>query len=490
MITLPEPSSGRMPMTRIAVALTLLALAAPAQALAGGEASIFYYPWYGNPQRDGGYSHWDQSGHVPPVDLATSYYPARGAYSSSDPAVVHVQMREIARAGIREVVSSWWGWGSPEDERLPAVARAARERGLDVAAQIEPYDGRSADGIVADIAHLHGLGITRFYVYQPFVDIDDVGWKATLRRLPGVQVLAQTGNVARAAADGFGGVYTYDIVEYGPSSFAHFCSRAHQLHLVCAPSVGPGYEAMRATGDTHARPRRDGATYDSMWRAALGAHADRVTITSYNEWHEGTQIEPALTPLPRTLAVSGGGSASPVTRAYASYDGAYGLLGKAAERAYLSRTAFWTALYGASSSSGRSPQAACAGRRESSPGGEAGSVATSPQVTCRTHGTGARVFASRAVHGPRLNLLSTARPSRLNLALRTTDENSVVRPLGQGAQGSFGGRCYAVRPLALIDMFAGASCPGTSRYSRNTSSSRSTENARFAWGKASVGKGG
>ena len=30
-----------------------------------------------------------------------------------------------------------------------------------------------------------------------------------------------------------------------------------------------------------------------MWRAAIRAGADGVTITSYNEWHEGTQIEPA-----------------------------------------------------------------------------------------------------------------------------------------------------------------------------------------------------
>ncbi len=43
------------------------------------------------------------------------------------------------------------------------------------------------------------------------------------------------------------------------------------------------------------KPRRNGATYDAMWRAALAAHADLVTITSYNEWNEGTQIEPAST---------------------------------------------------------------------------------------------------------------------------------------------------------------------------------------------------
>ena len=37
-----------------------------------------------------------------------------------------------------------------------------------------------------------------------------------------------------------------------------------------------------------------------MWKAAIRAGADRVTITSYNEWHEGTQIEPAHDLAPAT----------------------------------------------------------------------------------------------------------------------------------------------------------------------------------------------
>src|SRR5215831_11140506 len=117
-------------MTRLVLLLGLFALlvptAATSRAHTSGEASIFYYPWYGTPQRDGSYQHWDQNGHVPPLDLASSYYPARGPYSSSDPAVVLDQMREIAGAGVREVVSSWWGWGSVEDQRLPLVIRMAR----------------------------------------------------------------------------------------------------------------------------------------------------------------------------------------------------------------------------------------------------------------------------------------------------------------------------------------------------------------------------
>src|SRR4029079_13827516 len=82
------------------------------------EVSVFYYPWYGTPARDGGWVHWTLPA---TTSYASNFYPARGLYSSSCVRVLGAQMHEIAAAGIEEVVSSWWGWGSPEDLRLPLV---------------------------------------------------------------------------------------------------------------------------------------------------------------------------------------------------------------------------------------------------------------------------------------------------------------------------------------------------------------------------------
>lgn len=305
-----------------------MALLAPGAARAGSSdrVAVFYYPWYGTPARDGAYQHWQQAGHAPPADLATSYFPALGAYSSSDESVLAAQMDEIALAGAGDVVSSWWGWGSPEDRRLPSVIRAAAAHGLTVDVQLEPYRGRTIESIAADIAHLRGLGIRTFYVYRPH-DLPDGDWARLNGGLRGVVLYAQTTLVGRAAAGRFTGIYTYDILTYDGSKLARLCAQAHAARLLCAPSVGPGYQAERATGDARMKPRRNGATYDAMWTAALAANPDEVTITSFNEWHEGTQIEPARP-----------------ERGYASYDGAYGLRGAAAEGAYLLRTAFWAGL--------------------------------------------------------------------------------------------------------------------------------------------------
>ena len=308
----------------------LLALALPAPALAAGKVSAFFYPWYGTAARDGAYTHWAQLGHAPPDNIASSYYPARGLYSSSDRVVLAAQMEEIRGAGIDELAVSWWGAGSPEDERLPAIALAAHDAGLSVAVHLEPYDGRTVASTVADIAALRSVGITTFYVYRA-LDLPLSEW-ATANDVLGndVEVLAQTSLVGAASRGRFDGVYTYDVVTYGGNVFARLCAQARAKRLLCAPSVGPGYDARRGSLDPRVKPRRKGRTYDTMWRAAIAARADRVTITSYNEWHEGTQIEPAA-PRQRHGRYS-----------YACYDGAWGRSGAAAQTAYLDRTAYWS----------------------------------------------------------------------------------------------------------------------------------------------------
>jgi glycoprotein endo-alpha-1,2-mannosidase len=303
--------------------LLVPAAAAQPERLAVATA-VFYYPWYGTPTSDGSYDHWQQNGHRPPGDIASMFYPARGAYSSSDPSVVRAQMSAIARAGISEAVYSWWGKGSPEDGKLTLVLREAQRHGVKVAAHLEPYDGRTVAGTADDIAYLRNLGIRDFFVYHA-TDVAAADWKQVTSTLTGVRLFAQTPLAGFAKSAGFDGIYTYDALTYRGRTFARICGEAHAQGLLCAPSVSPGYTARRATGDRRVLERRDGKTYDGSWRAALDARADFVTITSYNEWLEGTQIEPAIR-----------------KRGYLDYEGAWGKRGVGAQSAYLARTRFWT----------------------------------------------------------------------------------------------------------------------------------------------------
>jgi glycoprotein endo-alpha-1,2-mannosidase len=297
----------------------------------GVQVTAFYYPWYGNPGHDGGYRHWQQGGMRLPGQLASAFYPVRGLYSSADSLVLGAQAAEIRTAGIDVLVSSWWGRGSFEDERLESIQLAADRVGLQVAVHLEPYSDRTPESTRADVEYLLARGIGDFYLYGAH-ERPASEWHV-VTEVDGARIFAQTTMAGYAAAGGFDGLYTYDVLVHNGAAFARICASAHARNLLCAPSVGPGYHARRAVGDPRVRPRRAGRTYDAMWRNAIAAAADSVSITSYNEWHEGTQIEPA-----RPYVGPKGGR-------YYGYDGAYGKTGRAAETAYLDRTAYWSARF-------------------------------------------------------------------------------------------------------------------------------------------------
>jgi hypothetical protein len=204
----------------------------------------------------------------------------------------------------------------------------ARRHGLAVGLHLEPYGARSSESIAADLAYAASLGVRDVYVYHPR-DLDASEWAAIRQAAPAtLRLFAGTWLVGFASAGAFDGIYTYDFLTSHGGKLARLCAQAHAVNLVCAPSVGPGYDGRRAGEAPSLRGRRNGLTYDRLWAAALAAHPDVVSITSFNEWGEGTQIEPAA-----------------ARRGYRGYEGSWGLTGAAAELAYLVRTAYWTGRF-------------------------------------------------------------------------------------------------------------------------------------------------
>ncbi|GAA2808738.1 glycoside hydrolase family 99 protein [Crossiella cryophila] len=324
--------------------LTPPVTAAPAP---GSNVHLFYYPWYGNPAVYGEYRHWQQGGHTPPTDVGADFYPALGAYDSGDfTGTVESHMAWIRGSGAGVLVYSWWGRESYEDRLAEGVLAAAARNGLKVAWHLEPYGGRTAASTVADIEYLiarHGASPAfyraaehgnraAFYVFESLRIAD---WSALDLVSDRAIVLAQTTDVSRVAH--FGGMYTYDgiagLTAPGWAGAGAYC-RANGL--VWAPSVAPGYLDKRANpgSGTPIVDRREGATYDRQWNNALdpaiGGRPHWVSVTSFNEWHEGSQIEPA-------------DGTPPPGHGYLTYDGAYGSRGPAASTAYLERTRYWAA---------------------------------------------------------------------------------------------------------------------------------------------------
>lgn len=108
------------------------------------------------------------------------------------------------------------------------------------------------------------------------------------------------GDGASLKTGGFDGGYTYfasPVTSHGadPRHWRDMSAEAAARGLMFVPSVGPGYNdtKIRPWNGAATRSREGGGAFARAWRSALGADPAAVTITSYNEWGEGTQIEPA-----------------------------------------------------------------------------------------------------------------------------------------------------------------------------------------------------
>ncbi|MFI1393584.1 ThuA domain-containing protein [Streptomyces sp. NPDC020681] len=306
---------------------------------------LFYYPWYGTPAGQGSWRHWQQGGHTPPEDIGADLYPALGPYDSGDvAAAVDQHMKWVARSGAGVIVYSWWGRGGYEDGLAGRVLDAAQRHGIKVAWHIEPYGGRTAQSTVDDIGYLnstygshpafyrdaaHG-NRSAFYIFESLRIAD---WTPLDQVTGSSIVLAQTTDTSKIAH--FSGLYTYDgIAGATAPGWKQAGDYARANNLIWAPSVAPGYIDDRAVpgNTTPTLGRSDGGTYDKEWNNALdpaiGGSPAWVSVTSFNEWHEGSSIEPA----------SGN---PPAGHGYQTFDGAYGKTGAAAETAYLDRTKYW-----------------------------------------------------------------------------------------------------------------------------------------------------
>jgi hypothetical protein len=291
-------------------------------------------------------------------DIGADFYPAGGCYSSRDPETLRRHMDQLRQAGVGSVCVSWWGEGSFEDRALPGVLDAAAAAGLRVSIHLEPLPGRDAAVSRAALASLlerfgdHpalwrevGGGRPLVFVYDSYLSPPDE-WRRLLTAGGDLSIRGtdldcvmiglwvESGHGRDLLAAGFDGAYTYfatDGFTFGSTAanwpgMAAFC---RDEGLLFVPCVGPGYADLRIRpwNGANQRDREDGAYYERLAAAALAVRPPLVGLTSWNEWHEGTQIEPA-----QPAAAPG----------FTYHD--YGDLGP---RGYLELTARWTARYAA-----------------------------------------------------------------------------------------------------------------------------------------------
>ncbi len=317
----------------------------------------FYYMWYGSEDREGKYYHWNHrylphweqritarhpnGRHKPPDDIGASFYPELGCYSSSDPKVIKAHMYQLRTAGVGVVSVSWYPQGTSDDEGFPPdplirpLLDIAHSHSIQVAFHIEPYKDRNPMTVKRDLQYIvekygshpalyrmdkHGSTkkLPLIYVYDSYHNPPHE-WAAILQQGTSESIrdttadcvvlglLVEISHQNSIADGGFDGFYTYFAssgFSYGsnPRNWLKLASFAKRNNLMFMPSVGPGYDDVRVRpwNRINTKSRHDGAYYKDMFKAAIAMGAKLISITSFNEWHEGTQIEasiPKKTPL-------------------------------------------------------------------------------------------------------------------------------------------------------------------------------------------------
>lgn len=286
------------------------------------EVLAFYYPWYANPKVSGRWFHWQGPHNEAPRQSPTLNHPVLGLYDSHDRSVIARHAAEAKQAGITGLVVSWWGKGSFEDQALPAILDALHGQGLKATVYLEQQkDGQAgADRDVAYLLKTYGghpawLKVARrpvlFLYLQALRDLPGPRWRAAADRA-GRPFLV--GDVSpretvqfNAWAPAMDGIHVYVLAPYvkgmTPPQMAAWADKTYPAwkcmigrKLFCA-TVIPGFDDTRVPGRPSPRPtveRHGGATYQALWDAAIRHDADWVLITSFNEWHEGSEIEPSV----------------------------------------------------------------------------------------------------------------------------------------------------------------------------------------------------
>jgi hypothetical protein len=303
---MPRVRVSRLPALAAALAFALALVAphaaTPARAQSERPVIAFYYPWY----EPGDWSYDRMS------DIAAPTYSG----GSDDAIRRHIQQADDA--GIDALVCAWFG---PGEQRINARCRRLQQlveaSGRDIKVAIMPEQSawealRSVGALTDAVNVLKGDFMNRpsyfrfqgkpvvFWFNPPSLGGVDT-WQDLRNRVdPGREQFWFGGTDNFSYLDVYDALYYFDISwEARPgaamASYAGRLARYNQSRGAQKPfiaTVMPGYDDLKVRG-SHARSRDNGDYYRATWQVATERNPAAVVLTSFNEFYEGTHIEPS-----------------------------------------------------------------------------------------------------------------------------------------------------------------------------------------------------
>jgi glycoprotein endo-alpha-1,2-mannosidase len=291
---------------------------------ASHRVMAFYYPWYGTSDGPGGAGrtvHWGRIDAANKDIQASTDYPELGAYDSHDPKVIERHCRWAKEAGIDTLIVSWWGHGSFSDRAMGKILDGCRRHGLSACIYYEtvprPQTPQSAAGDIVKVldkygehpAHLKIDGKPVVFVYGR--TLQELGLTDWLRAIELVNAKSKKGVAAIGDQFSYGSVRVFDgahtyntagplremtvpeVRKWASGTYRSWVQLADRAGKISAITVIPGYDDTKIRTPGLAVKRYGGELYRAQWEEAIKADPHWILITSFNEWHEGSEIEPS-----------------------------------------------------------------------------------------------------------------------------------------------------------------------------------------------------
>lgn len=289
------------------------------------QVLAFYYPWYGSPAGPSGTGRWVHWAGVDPeaktIDTSTNY-PQLGAYDSHDPEIIAQHCQWARQAGLDGLIVSWWGETSHSGQALTAILDQCAKSTLKAAIYYEKAPGdKTPDEVAAELvsvltrharspAWLRVEGKPVVFVYVRAVDdLGLLGWANVAAKLnrefPGGAALIGD-RLSVGSARVFDGIHTYntagelknlaadEVPPWAKRRYSEWVAMADRMNRISALTLIPGYDDTKIRDPGLAVKRLDGDLYRRQWEQAIAANPHWILITSFNEWHEGSEIEPSV----------------------------------------------------------------------------------------------------------------------------------------------------------------------------------------------------
>lgn len=281
---------------------------------------VHVMPWFQAEANELGW-HWRMNRSTQEVrksgKIASHYQPLIGPYDSDDPHVVELQVLWMKVAGFDGILADWYGYFDVHDyaaihRRTERLFASAEKVGLKFGVVLEDQSvaqavstGKLQESDVATTAKELGAflkgkwmrsrswirlaGKPAVIVFGP-QKLGEEDWRAFRAGAGDIQLI--TLHNRKPYADGG---FDWPIPGQGVAFTNRFVERSKGWPIRIPVAYPRFHDYYREGGQTGypVLPDRDGATYRETLQTAISAGGQAVQVATWNDWQEGTQIEPS-----------------------------------------------------------------------------------------------------------------------------------------------------------------------------------------------------